>query len=103
MRSSRGPARSTPRTQLAASAMSDVRTETSRVAEASGGGSAPPAPARAFSAVSRISAQARDGCRLCAAIRLTGSLTTAACTPGISAAVSSHAGRSPVTSTTGTP
>lgn len=66
-------------------------------------GCAVAAPATACSATSRISAQARDGCRLCAASRLTGSLTTAARTPGISAAVSSHAHRSPVTSTTGTP
>ena len=36
-------------------------------------------------------------------IRLMCSLTTAVCTPGISAAVSSHAHRSPVTRTTGTP
>ena len=50
-----------------------------------------------------IRAQARSGCMLCAASLLTCSLTTAWCTPGISAAVSSHAHRSPVTSTIGTP
>ena len=95
--------RSTPRTQLAASAMSVVRTDSSSTAWPSGGGDGAAAASTARSAVSRISAQARAGCRLCAAIRLTGSLTTAACTPGMSAAVSSHAHRSPVTSTTGTP
>ena len=95
--------RSTPRTQPAASAMSVVRTEISSVAEPTGGGLAPAAPSIARCAVSLISARARAGCRLCAASRLTCSLTTAACTPGISAAVSSQAHRSPVTSTTGTP
>ena len=75
--SSLGPARSTPRTQVAASAMSVVRTEISRVATGpSGGGPARPAVATAFSATSRMSAQARTGCRLCAASLLTGSFTS---------------------------
>src|SRR6185437_2248188 len=102
--SSRSPTRSTPRTHVAASAISVFRTETSReTGRGYGGGLADDAPATACRAVSRISSRAFTGCRLCAARRLTCSFTTALCTPGISFSVSSQATRSPVTSTTGTP
>ena len=96
--------RSTPPIHVAISAISAVTVVTSsRAGNVIEGGPIAAARATARWAPSRISRQARPGCRFSAANRDTERFTTTASISGTNGRASSAVASSPVISTTGTP